>query len=80
MNIFFEMYDRFLSIFPIQVQGIISLLLFILMIYAVFKIIKKEFIWIIVLIIILPAAIPILVKIWNYLVDILKYLLNRSSL
>lgn len=79
MNTLFEIYDKFLSIFPAQIQGLISFLLFILMIYSIFKVIKKDFIWIIVLVIILPAAIPILSKVWNFLVEILKYLLNKSS-
>jgi len=80
MNQIINIYDQFLAIFPNQIQGIVSLILFILIIIGIFKVFKKDFIWIIVLIILLPASIPILMNVWNFLVELLKYLLNKSSI
>lgn len=80
MDSIFNVYDRFLAIFPPHFQGIISLFVFVLVIFAIYKIIKKDFIWIIALILLLPASISILSKIWNSLVEFLQYLINKSSL
>jgi len=80
MNQIFSIYDNFLAIFPPSFHGIISLILFILIVIGIIKIIQKDFIWLIVLIILLPASIPILVNLWNFIIGLLQFLLNKSSI
>ena len=78
MTQIFEIYNQFLGYFPGEIQGLVSLVLAGLLIIAVFKIIKKEFIYLILLVILLPASLPILNNIWDSLVNILKFLLTKK--
>jgi hypothetical protein len=57
---------------------LVSLVLAALLVYAVFQTVKRNFIWLILLIILLPASIPILSNIWEGAVDVVKYLLTRK--
>jgi len=78
MQTIFNLYETFLSIFPANYHGIISVILAILLVYSIFKVLQKEFIWLIVLIILLPASIPILINIWEAIVEMLKFLINKN--
>lgn len=78
MDQLLSIYNQFLSFFPSSFHGIVSLLLAILLIVAVFKILKRNFIYIIVLVILLPASIPILKNIWESAVELVKFLLTKK--
>jgi len=71
-----NIYLEFLLNFPEHLRPIISIGLAVLLIYAVFKVIKKDFIYIIALIILLPASIPILRNVWEGVVTFVKFLLK----
>lgn len=73
----FTLYNQFLSNFPPNLHGIVSLALAALIIVAIYKIIRKDFIFIILLIVLLPASIPILKNIYDSLVNIIKFLLTK---
>jgi hypothetical protein len=77
MNQLLDIYNQFLSFFPSNLHGIISIVLGILLIVAVFKVITKQFIYIILLIILLPASIPIFKNIWESIATAVKFLLSR---
>ena len=79
MNLFLELqsiFEKFLSIFPGFLHPVISIALAILLIYSVIQVIKKQFIWIILLVILLPASIPIFNHVIGFLISVLKYLLG----
>ena len=73
-----NLYLQFLNNFPEHLRPIISILLAILIIYSVFKVIKKDFIFLIVLIVLLPGSVPILKSVWQGIVQFVKFLLNMN--
>lgn len=71
-----NLYLQFLSNFPARLQPIISLGLALLVIYSVFKVIKKDFVYLIALVVLLPASVPILKSVWEGILAFVKFLLN----
>ena len=71
-----NLYLEFLKNFPTALQPIISVGLAVLIIYSIFKVIRKDWIFLIALIILLPGSKPILQSIWNGVVVFIKFLLN----
>lgn len=76
MNEIQNIYIEFLANFPENLRPIISIGLAVLMVYAIFKVIKKDFIFIIALVVLLPASVPILKSVWQGVVGFIKFLLN----
>jgi len=70
-----SIYNQFISIFPPNIQWIISLVIFILVVKWTIDLIKQNIIWLILLIILLPASIPILRSVFDGLLTFLGYLL-----
>ncbi len=77
MDQILSIYNQFLSYFPTNLHGLVSLVLAVLIAIGVFKVIKKDFIYIILLVILLPASVPILKNIWESLSAIIKFLLTK---
>ena len=77
MDQIFSIYNQFLSYFPSNLHGIVSLALAVLIVIGIVKVIKKDFIYLILLIVLLPASIPILKNIWDSLSNIIKFLLTK---
>lgn len=73
-----NLYLEFLNNFPAELRPIISIGLAVLIVYSVFKIIKKDFIYFIVLIVLLPGSVPILKTIWQGILSLVKFLLNTK--
>lgn len=78
MNGIFGLYNQFLGYFPTSVHPLISFFLAILLVYGIIKVIQKDFIYIILLVILLPASIPILKNIWDALLNIVRFLLGQK--
>ncbi|OGE79912.1 MAG: hypothetical protein A2660_00455 [Candidatus Doudnabacteria bacterium RIFCSPHIGHO2_01_FULL_45_18] len=72
-----SIYNQFLSYFPSNLHGVVSLSLVVLIVVGIFKVVKREFIYIILLIVLLPASVPILKNIWESLANIVKFLLTK---
>jgi hypothetical protein len=77
MNEIFSIYDQFLNYFPPNLHGVVSIALAVLIVIAVVKIIKKDFIYIVLLVVLLPASWPILKTIWESIANIIKFLLTK---
>ena len=73
-----NLYLTFLSNFPATLRPIISLGLALLVVYSVFKVIKKDFVYIIALVILLPASVTILKSVWEGVIAFVKFLLNTK--
>ena len=71
-------YNQFLNYFPANLHGVVSLALAVLIAVGIFKVIKKDFIYLIVLIVLLPASVPILKNIWSSLSAIIQFLLAKK--
>jgi len=71
-----NIYTQFLNYFPPQIQPIVSIILVILIIYSVWRIIQKDFIFIIALIVLVPGSIPIFQSVWQGLVAFLQFVFN----
>ncbi len=77
MNQVYEIYHHFINIFPHGTQWAVSLALAALLVYAIYKTLKKNFIFIILLIILLPASVPILRDVWENVITLVKFLLTK---
>lgn len=73
-----NLYVQFLNNFPAELRPIISIGLAVMLVYAIFKVIKKDWMFIIVLVVLLPGSIPFLQTIWQGIVSFVKFLLNTK--
>lgn len=73
-----NLYLQFLNNVPANFRPLISIGLAVLIIYSIFKVIKKDWIFLIALIILLPASKPILQSVWQGVVVFIKFLLNTK--
>ena len=71
-------YLQFLSNFPASLRPLISIGLAVLIVYSIFKVLKKDWIFLIALLILLPASQPILQSVWQEVVVFIKFLLNTK--
>jgi hypothetical protein len=63
----FKLYNQFISIFPEKFQWIVSLIIILAIAAFLWNLIKKNWIWIILLVVIFPGILPILQNIFNSL-------------
>ena len=73
-----NLYLEFLKNFPVSLQPVISVGVAVLLIYSIFKVVKKDWIFIVALVILLPASKPVLQNIWEGVVSLIKFLLNAK--
>ena len=78
MSGIFNIYNQFLALFPPSLAPLINIVLGILLVYGIIKVIQKDFIYIILLIVLLPASVPILKNIWDSVVNIVTFLLAKK--
>lgn len=74
-----EIYQNFLNYFPGFLQPLVSVGLAALLVFAVFQSLRRNFIFLIVLVVLLPASIPILKDVFEVLVRVVKYLLGMGE-
>ena len=74
----YQIYNQFLALFPSGLAPLINVILAILIIYGIIKVIQKDFVWLILLIVLLPASVPILKNIWQSVVNIITFLLSKK--
>lgn len=67
-------YSRFLANFPPEFQPYISITLGVVLFISIIQVLRKEFIWLIALAVLLPASVPILKGIAAAIVELLKLL------
>ncbi len=72
-----SLYNQFLNYFPPILHPVISIIVAAFLIYSIFQVLKKNFIWLILLIVLLPASVPIIKQVVNVLVSIIKLLLGQ---
>jgi len=73
-----NLYLEFLRNFPPSVQPVISIGLAVLIIYSIFKVLKKDWIFLIALVLLLPGSKTILQSVWQGVVVFIKFLLNTK--
>ncbi len=73
----YAIYGQFLNYFPEKVHGLVSLFLAVLLIVGIYKVLRRQLIYLVLLIILLPASVPILKNIWEQILEFLKFLLSR---
>lgn len=77
MSSLYGIYEQFLSYFPVQFHGWISLGLAILLVLGIYKVLRRQFFYLILLAVLLPASVPILKNVWGQILEIIKFLLSR---
>lgn len=76
MNEIQNLYLQFLGNFPEGIRPVVSIVLAAFIIYSIFKVIKKDWIFIVVLIVLLPSSVPILKSVWQGVVGFVKFMLG----
>lgn len=74
----YSIYNQFLSYFPDKVHGLVSLALAVLIVVGIYKVLRRQLVYLILLVILLPASVPILRNIWDQILEILKFLLSKK--
>lgn len=78
MDFLFKAYDAFIGNFATQYQGLISLGLLAIIIIVLFHLVRKNILWLVLLVIFVPASLPILRKIGEGILLFLQYILGRT--
>lgn len=78
MDQIYSIYNQFLSYFPENLHGVVSLALAVIIAIGIVKVIKREFVYIILLVVLLPASVPILKNIWESVYNIFMFLLDKQ--
>lgn len=71
-----DIYVQFLANFPIQYQPVVSVVVGLIIVYVVYRIVKRDFIFILALVFLVPTSVPVLESIWSGFVSLLKYLFH----
>ncbi len=61
----YHLWEQFLHFFPSSLRWITSLIIFGLLVKLIISLIKKSFIWLILLVLFVPASIPLLKEIFG---------------
>lgn len=72
-------YDTFIQQFPLDWHGPISLILTLAVAGAIWHALRKSGLWLLALIILVPALVPTLRGVGQFLIELLKSLLDRAS-
>lgn len=78
MDYLTELYQQFLNFFPEFLRPFISIAVVIFLVYSIVQALKKNFIFLIVLVVLLPASVPILKHVVDILIGFIKYLLGQA--
>ena len=69
-----ELYMQFLNNFPAQFQPVVSVVVGVLIVYTIYRIIKRDFIFLIALAVLVPTSIPVMKSVWSGLLVVIKFL------
>lgn len=78
MEALFHAYDVFISNFPTQYQGLISLGLLAVIVIGLYNLIRKSLLWLFLLVLFVPASVPILSNVGQSILEFLKYIVGRA--
>lgn len=78
MQFLIDSYNQILGYFPNFLHPFISIALAVFLVYSIFQVLKKNFIYLIVLVVLLPASVPILKSLWEVLLGVIKFLLGKA--
>lgn len=77
MEQIFRLYDRFLQLFPPESHSVVSVFTAVFLILSLYKLARKNALWLILLTVFVPVSVPILKKIWDGILEVLRYLMSK---
>jgi len=63
----FTIYNQFISVFPVQYQWVVSAIIFFAVAGFMWNLIKRNWLWLILLVVVFPGILPVLQNIFNSL-------------
>lgn len=72
-----SLYSQFLSLFPPELHFWVSLIIFVVLVFWLLDLVKRSLLWLVLLIILLPASIPILRQILEGILSFLRFLVEK---
>ncbi len=73
----YDIYSQFLGYFPPKLHGIVSIVLAVLIVVGIYKVLRKQLAYLILLIVLLPASGPILKEVWEQILQLLQFLVSK---
>ena len=67
----FDVYNSFISIFPEQYQWVVSLILVLAIASFLFNLVRKNWLWLILIVVLFPGILPLLKNIFDSLTVLL---------
>jgi hypothetical protein len=71
-----QLYTGLLDLFPTFLHPFISIALAILLVVSIVQVLKRNFVYLVVLVVLLPASIPILKNVFDALLGFIKFILR----
>jgi len=71
----YSLWLDFLALFPDSIRWLVSLVVFCFLVKVIIDLVKKSFIWLLLLILFVPASIPLIREIFTSLVKFLQLIL-----
>jgi len=78
-NVFIDFYNRFLGLFPASTHWLVSLIILISIVVALFMLISANWLFMIVAIVLLPVIYPVLKNLFGELYTFILYLWHAVS-
>lgn len=73
-----SLYEQFLGLFPSFLHPIIAILIVIFLVYSIVQVLRKNLIFLVLLVVLLPASVSVLKQVWDITYQLIKYLLGHS--
>ncbi len=73
-DLFIVAYNNFLALFPSSVQLLVSLIIFAAVVYVVFRLVSKSWLFILIMVLLFPVLYPVLLTIFTGIFDLLRHI------
>jgi len=65
MNYIFDYYNKFLNFVPVAYRLPLAVIILVFLFFALLKFLRKHLIWVVVFLLLLPAAYPAAKQVWS---------------
>ena len=72
-------YEKFLGLFPVSLQWVVSLIVLVALVAAFYSLIRSNWIFLLLLVIVLPLAFPIFKNLFFGFYDFILYLVHQVA-
>ena len=74
-----SLYEKFLGLFPVSLQWLVSLIVLVALVAAFYSLIRSNWIFLLLLIIVLPLTFPVFKNLFSGFYDFILYLVQKVA-